>query len=441
MPSTHRRPTTRREPFRSLGVVLTAALLGGLAVPGAWAGEAPTPGATAAPTTTPGPTAEPTTAPRPTAPTDTPTATPSATPAPTVTPSASPADDTAPMIVTLAPGTNAAATAAAATAGDNSTVEDVFPAVAGFAAELTDQAIAELDADPRVLAIEPDRPVAAMATQRPPSWGLDRIDQQKLPLSGTYTYAQTGKGVTAYVIDSGILAGHREFTGRVRSGFTAVQDGKGTTDCLGHGTHVAGTLGGTTYGVAKQVTLVPVRVLNCTGSGTSSQLIAGIDWVVADHKPGQPAVANISLGGAASDAIDAAVQRLVADGVTVVVAAGNGNKDACTMSPARAVNAVTVGATTRTDTRSSVSNWGRCLDLFAPGEAIVSASHRSTTATASMTGTSMAAPHVAGAAALVLQKSPKSTPAQVWSTLLPRTGQNLVKSAGATSKNRLLRIA
>ncbi|MFB9953587.1 S8 family peptidase [Cellulomonas denverensis] len=345
------------------------------------------------------------------------------------------------MIVTLAPGTNAAATAAAATAGDNSTVEDVFPAVAGFAAELTDQAIAELDADPRVLAIEPDRPVAAMATQRPPSWGLDRIDQQKLPLSGTYTYAQTGKGVTAYVIDSGILASHREFTGRVRSGFTAVQDGKGTTDCLGHGTHVAGTLGGTTYGVAKQVTLVPVRVLNCTGSGTSSQLIAGIDWVVADHKPGQPAVANISLGGAASDAIDAAVQRLVADGVTVVVAAGNGNKDACTMSPARAVNAVTVGATTRTDTRSSVSNWGRCLDLFAPGEAIVSASHRSTTATASMTGTSMAAPHVAGAAALVLQKSPKSTPAQVWSTLLPRTGQNLVKSAGATSKNRLLRIA
>lgn len=424
MPSTHRRPTTRREPFRSLGVVLTAALLGGLAVPVAQAGQAPTPGPTASPT----------------APSADPTTTPTATPTPTVSPVDSP-DDTAPMIVTLAPGTNAAATAAAATAGDSSTVEDVFPAVAGFAAELTDQAIAELDADPRVLAIEPDRPVAAMATQRPPSWGLDRIDQQKLPLSGTYTYAQTGKGVTAYVIDSGILATHREFTGRVRSGFTAVQDGKGTTDCLGHGTHVAGTLGGTTYGVAKQVTLVPVRVLSCTGSGTSSQLIAGIDWVVADHKPGQPAVANISLGGAASTAIDAAVQRLVADGVTVVVAAGNGNKDACTMSPARALNALTVGATTRTDTRSSVSNWGRCLDLFAPGEAIVSASHRSTTATASMTGTSMAAPHVAGAAALVLQKSPKSTPAQVWSALLPRTGQNLVKSAGANSKNRLLRIA
>lgn len=419
MPSTHRRPTIRRDPFRSLGVVLTAALLGGLAVPVAQAGEAPTPGPTASPAA---PSADPT------------------TPTPTVSPVDAP-DDTAPMIVTLAPGTNAAATAAAATAGDSSTVEDVFPAVAGFAAELTDQAIAELDADPRVLAIEPDRPVAAMATQRPPSWGLDRIDQQKLPLSGTYTYAQTGKGVTAYVIDSGILATHREFTGRVRSGFTAVQDGKGTTDCLGHGTHVAGTLGGTTYGVAKQVTLVPVRVLSCTGSGTSSQLIAGIDWVVADHKPGQPAVANISLGGAASTAIDAAVQRLVADGVTVVVAAGNGNKDACTMSPARALNAVTVGATTRTDTRSSVSNWGRCLDLFAPGEAIVSASHRSTTATASMTGTSMAAPHVAGAAALVLQKSPKSTPAQVWSALLPRTGQNLVKSAGASSKNRLLRIA
>ncbi|MEV7971635.1 S8 family serine peptidase [Cellulomonas sp. NPDC089187] len=346
---------------------------------------------------------------------------------------------TTPMLVTLAPGTNVTATARAATAQDASTIEDLYPAASGFAADLTPEAISELDADPRVISVEPDGPMAITATQRPPSWGLDRIDQPTRPLSGTFTYQYTGKGVTAYVIDTGILATHREVKGRVRSGFTAVQDGRGTTDCNGHGTHVAGTLGGSTYGVAKQVTLVPVRVLPCAGSGTFSQLIAGIDWVIADHKPQTPAVANISLGGTLSPAVNAAVDRLIADGVIVVVAAGNGNKDACGTSPASARSAITVGATTKVDRRWPQSNWGRCLDIFAPGEHILSSSHRSTTASSSMSGTSMAAPHVSGAAAMILQRTPKATLAAVWNAMSARSSKNQVTGAGTGSPNRLLR--
>jgi subtilisin family serine protease len=265
------------------------------------------------------------------------------------------------------------------------------------------------------------------------SWGLDRIDQRALPLDGNVTRRQTGLGVTTYIIDTGVYAGHSEFIGRVATGFSAVSDGNGTEDCQGHGTHVAGTVAGSTYGVAPQATVVPVRVLDCSGSGSTAGVIAGIDWMIAHHTAGTPAVANLSLGGGYSPAMNAAVARAVADGIVMAVAAGNENADACGVSPASEASAVTVGATEASDARAYYSNYGSCVDIFAPGSSIVSAGTSSPTARRSLSGTSMATPHVAGAAALLLEVTPALTPAAVASALAISATPNVVTDPVGTA--------
>ena len=309
-------------------------------------------------------------------------------------------------------------------------------ALKGFSVELTEQAAAALARNPRVAFVEPDQEIAVSATQSPATWGLDRIDQRDLPLSNSYTYNQSGQGVHMYVIDTGVLGTHQEFSGRMGNGYTAISDGRGTTDCNGHGTHVAGTTGGTTYGVAKQVTIHPVRVLSCSGSGSNSGVIAGVDWVTGNHV--KPAVANMSLGGSASSALDSAVANSISAGVSYAIAAGNSNANACNYSPARVASANTVGSTTSTDARSSFSNYGSCLDIFAPGSSITSAWYTSTTATNTISGTSMASPHVAGALALYLQTNPSASPATATQALIANATLNKVTSAGSGSPNRLL---
>jgi len=317
-------------------------------------------------------------------------------------------------------------------------VERFTTAIEGFSAKLSDRAVEALRTNPDVAFIEADQRVAIDATQSPATWGLDRIDQRNLPLNNSYTYTPTGQGVTAYIIDTGVLGTHNEFSGRVAAGYTAINDGRGTTDCNGHGTHVAGTVGGTTYGVAKQVTIRPVRVLDCTGSGSTSGVIAGVDWVTANHTAGAPAVANMSLGGGVSSALDTAVNNSIADGVTYAVAAGNENTNACNGSPARVGAALTVGSTTNTDARSSFSNYGSCLDLFAPGSNITSAWYTSTSATNTISGTSMATPHVAGVAALYLQGNPAASPATVGNAITSTATTGVVTGAQTGSPNRLL---
>ncbi|MGH3369314.1 MAG: S8 family peptidase, partial [Nocardioidaceae bacterium] len=261
--------------------------------------------------------------------------------------------------------------------------------ISGFAARLPARALEAVRDNPHVAYVEADQRVTLSATQSNPTWGLDRVDQRNLPLSNSYTYNATGSGVTAYIIDTGIRSSHADLGGRVAGGYTAIADGQGTNDCNGHGTHVAGTVGGSTYGVAKAVTLKPVRVLDCAGSGTNSGVIAGVDWVTG-NKTG-PAVANMSLGGGVSSALDSAVQSSINAGVTYAVAAGNDNgADACNGSPSRVGAALTVGSSTSSDARSSFSNIGTCLDLFAPGSSITSAWHTSNTATNTISGTSMA---------------------------------------------------
>jgi subtilisin family serine protease len=265
------------------------------------------------------------------------------------------------------------------------------------------------------------------------SWGLDRIDQRALPLDGNVTRRQTGLGVTTYIIDTGVYAGHSEFIGRVATGFSAVSDGNGTDDCQGHGTHVAGTVAGSTYGVAPQATVVPIRVLDCSGSGSTAGVIAGIDWMIAHHTAGTPAVANLSLGGSYSPAMNAAVARAVADGIVMAVAAGNENADACGVSPASEASAMTVGATEASDARAYYSNYGSCVDIFAPGSAIVSAGTSSPTTRRTLSGTSMATPHVAGAAALLLEATPALTPAAVASALSISATPNVVTDPVGTA--------
>ncbi|MEI7452944.1 MAG: S8 family peptidase, partial [Actinomycetes bacterium] len=286
-------------------------------------------------------------------------------------------------------------------------------------------------------------PTASCGGTPPPSgtqacapWGLDRIDQRTAALDGLFTPAGTGSGVRAYVVDTGIYAANLDFGSRVASGFTAVNDSYGTGDCNGHGTHVSGTIAGTTYGVAKLATLVPVRVLDCNGSGTTSAVIAGLDWVISNHTSG-PAVLNMSLGGGFSKSLNDAVAAVVADGVTVVVAAGNSTADACASSPASEPTAITVGATDRTDARASFSNYGACLDIFAPGVNILSAGITSPTAAATLSGTSMASPDVAGTAAVYLALNPSATPAQV-NTALQTAGTPSVVTDSLSTNNRLL---
>jgi subtilisin family serine protease len=269
-----------------------------------------------------------------------------------------------------------------------------------------------------------------------PSWGLDRIDQRNLPLSGTYNYGYSGLGVTAYVIDTGIRYNHQDFAGNVRFGFDAFNDGLQGSDCNGHGTHVAGTLGGLKHGVAKNVTLVSVRVLDCAGSGTLSGVIAGIDWVTSNAKG--PAVANMSLGGGASTALDNAVSASIARGISYVVAAGNEKTDACMRSPARVAAALTVAASTSTDEQASYSNFGKCVNLYAPGSAIRSAWASGDSATATLSGTSMAAPHVAGVAALYLQANPGASPANVSKAISSAATLRVIKKASGGTPNRLL---
>jgi subtilisin family serine protease len=324
-------------------------------------------------------------------------------------------------------------------AGKHAGVKDKVyrSALKGFSVKMKEADAAKLALDPRVKYIEEDGYVRNWATQTGATWGLDRVDQRDLPLSTTYTYDRTGAGVKAYILDTGILATHVDLAGRVISGYDAV--GGGTTDCNGHGTHVSGTVGGTTWGVAKNVTLVAVRVLDCAGSGTWAGVVAGIDWVTADHAAGQPAVANMSLGGAVNTSVNDAVTRAVADGVVFAVAAGNETgSDACTRSPASTPTAITVASSTDTDARSSFSNIGTCVDIFAPGSSITSAWYTSTTATNTISGTSMATPHVCGAAALYLEANPTATPAQVAAALTSSATPNKITDAGAGSPNLLL---
>ena len=311
--------------------------------------------------------------------------------------------------------------------------------IKGFAGKLSPDALRALRADARVAYIEQDMVVTTMqSSQYNATWGLDRIDQRNRPLDTVYTYTSGGAGVHAFIIDTGILPNHQDFGSRVNvaAGYTAINDGNGSKDCNGHGTHVAGTVGGSTWGVAKNVTLIPVRVLDCGGSGLTSGVIAGLDW--AANSALRPAVANLSLGGGASQALDDAVARAVNRGVTVVVAAGNSNANACNYSPARAPSAITVGATTSSDARSSFSNYGSCVDVFAPGSSITSAWYTGTAATNTISGTSMASPHVAGIAALVLASNPTATPASVTSFIKSGATTNVLSSLGTGSPNLLV---
>jgi subtilisin family serine protease len=310
-------------------------------------------------------------------------------------------------------------------------------ALRGFSAKMSAQAARRLAADPAVAYVQQDLIMTITDTQtNPPSWGLDRIDQRNLPLNASYTYPTTATNVHAYIIDTGVLISHNTFGGRASHGRDTVSEDNDSTDCNGHGTHVAGTVGGSQYGVAKGVRVHGVRVLSCSGSGTTTDIVQGIDWVTQNAI--RPAVANMSLGGGANTALDNAVANSIASGITYAIAAGNSNANACNFSPARTPAAITVGATGQNDARASFSNFGSCLDIFAPGVGITSAWYTSTTATNTISGTSMASPHVAGVAALILSANPSFTPTQVRDRMVADATTGVVGSAGTGSPNRLL---
>ncbi len=333
--------------------------------------------------------------------------------------------------------------AAAAMAHGGEMTRDFSRALKGYVVNVPNDRVQAfllaMQQDPEVDFTEMDQPVRISQTvQSNATWGIDRTDQRDLPLTTSYSYLATGAGVHAYIIDTGIRTTHVEFTGRTAAGFNAVADGNGTNDCHGHGTHVAGTVGGSTWGMAKGVKLVPVRVLDCFGSGFISEVIAGVDWVAANGV--RPAVANMSLGGGVSEALDAAVANSVSSGITFVVAAGNSNANACNFSPARAPSAITVGATTSSDVRASFSNFGTCVDIFAPGNSITSAAITSDTGSTTMSGTSMASPHTAGLAALYLQSHVSASPADVLAAILAAASTDKISSIsiGAGSPNALI---
>ncbi|NNN33122.1 S8 family peptidase [Streptomyces sp. S3(2020)] len=344
-------------------------------------------------------------------------------------------------IVTLKSDTRAASTKgkAVATRYGAEVTRTYKKALNGYATDMTEAEAKRLAADPAVASVTQNKTVHITDTQTSPTWGLDRIDQADLPLDSSYTYpSSAGSGVTAYIIDTGVRITHTDFGGRASYGYDAVDDDSTAQDGNGHGTHVAGTVASGTYGVAKAADIVAVRVLDDDGSGTTDGVVAGIDWVTENAQ--FPAVANMSLGGDADSVLDAAVANSIAAGITYAVAAGNDNTTASSNSPARVSTAITVGASTSADARASYSNYGSVLDLFAPGSSITSTYNTSNSATASLSGTSMASPHVAGAAAVYLGENPSATPAQVSSALVSAASASTLTSVGTGSPNLLLQV-